>query len=412
MRRAIVVVAVLALVAAGLVTAWFLAWRDHPADGIAATTSPSTTTGTSTTSAPTTTTTTTEPLPDSPNRVDLIGVVIAVEREPGWDTAPTSNCPQVNRGPQPDECPLIGPGDLVLDTGERLHIPAGTPGGRWLWQMTKPVDVENITGRRAIIAAALADDGTVDWIYVLRGFAIPRDEEPGNIDLPGGEITSITADGWAVTAEGWEYRLADRVWAGRCSHLTGLTWTLAGPRPEPLTEQVLSSAELRDLWDGPQGTRLTIDRLDYATTRTVGAVTCADLLDRYRDPDPLGTLAEARALWAAAGIEYYSFRWSTGGAWGPWGGIWDIAVEYGERTAVNVAEGFGHEPPPPPTSIEDLFAMIEEDLTSPPTWGCDDPQYLTILYDPTLGYPIRLWLDHPGCMDEEHGWFVEDFTEL
>ncbi len=412
MRRAIVAAAVLVAIAAGLIATWLLVWGDDGTDGLAETTTSVTAATTTETAGTTSTPPTTTTLPSdlSPGRVDLIGVVVAVEAEPGWDTEPMTDCSDPRQGPRPEECPEIGPATLVLDTGERLYVPAGTPGGRWLWRMTRPVDAEHLPDRRAVIAAALWEDGSVKWVYVLQKVQIPRDEEPSHIVLPGGEVTALTPDGWVITEEGWEYHLADEVQTIGCSHLWGFTWTLAGPRPAPMMVHRARPAELRALWDGPQGTRLALDQIDYGTTRTVGDLECTDLLNRFHDPDPLGTLATARALWEAAAITDYQFRYSTGGAWGRWGGIWDITVRDGRGTAVKVEEGYSDEPPP--ATIEELFAFMEERLTTGPTWGCDDPMYWTALYDPDRGYPTSFYLDDPGCIDEEHGWWIEDFAEL
>jgi hypothetical protein len=422
MRRALAAAAVLAVIAVGLIAAWLLVWRDDGTDQLAETTTSltavtTTTKPATTTSAPTTTTTL--PPADSPNQVDLIGVVVAVEAGPGWDTAPVGNCPSPDRGPHPQDCPLIGPATLVLDDGSRLEVPPGTPGGRFLWQMTRRLNPGGITSRRAIIVAGLRPDATVEWVYVLRGILTrgggnqpPQGEELSNIRLPGGDVASLTSDGWAVTEGGWEYRLADEVRAAHCGHLWGVEWTLAGVAPESAADHWTTPSGLREIWDGPAGTRLAIDRVPYATATTVASVACTDLLDRYHDPDPLGTLASARALWEAGGITDYAFRYSAGGTWGLLGGVWDITVHDGESTAVMVEEPIGDAPPPPGT-IEALFEMIEDELTSGPNeWSCSAPEYWTAIYDPATGHPTSFYLDSPECIDEEHGWWIEDFSEL
>jgi Family of unknown function (DUF6174) len=410
MRRAIVAAAVFAMVTAGLVATWLLVWRDQPNSDLAATTTSLVGTAHTTTTATTSSTTSaTEPPPDSPNRVDLIGVVVAVERGAGWDTPPEGKCPDADLGPHPADCPLIGPATLVLDTGERLQVPAGTPGDRYLWRMAQHPHPSSGVTRQAIIAAALWEDGSVEWVYVLRAREVRGDPEPYPLLLPGGDVTALTPDGWVVTEQGWEYRLADRVLTTGCSHLWGFTWTLAGPSPAPDTPRRANPTELRDLWDGPELTRLTIGLLDYGTTLAIGDIECTDLLDRYHDPDPLGTLAAARALWAESGITDYSFRWSTGGAWGRWGGVWDITVRDGESTAVIVEQPWA-EASPPPLTTEALFEMIEEELTGPGDWACGGSQYWTALYDPATGHPTSFYFNAPQCIDEEHGWGVENFT--
>ncbi len=418
MRRAVIIAGALALLTAALLAAWLLVWREGPAADLAATTTGATsTTGTTTTtSIAEPPTSTTEPPPESPNRVDLIGVVVAVEAGPGWDTEPMTDCPDPAGGPHPEDCPLIGPATLVLDDGRRLEVPAGTPGGHFLWNMTRRLNPSGITSRRAIIVAGLHPDATVEWVYVLQGIVTrgggsqsPQGEEPSYIGLPGGDVTSLTANGWLVTEEGWEYRLADEVRAAQCGHLWGVEWTLAGIPPASAADRWTTPSELREIWDGPAGTRLAIDRVPYASAATVASVACTDLLHRYRDPDPLGTLAVARALWAASGITDYRFRYETGGAWGAWGGTWEITVIDGVSSATMLEEGFSDSPPP--GTVEELFTYIEERLTSGSSGTCDEPQYWTARYDPEHGYPTSFYLNDPDCIDEEHGWWLQELTE-
>lgn len=338
--------------------------------------------------------TTTLPLDPEAGRVDLIGVVIAVEAGPEWDTAPVGDCPPAAEGPRLDRCPRLGPAMLVLADGARLHLPADSPGDAALWGMAQ-------TGAPGFVIAGLQAEGTLAWVRVL-----PSEPPAAQIGLTTGPIVGITTDGWATTASGWMFRLNGILHTAGCAHLQ--PWTLAGP-PVNRAADWMARTELLHLWNGPQGTRLDLALDSDDTVRTVNAITCTDLLGRRGDPDPAATLAAARALWAAQGPADYRFRYSGGSPRGS-EGTWDIKVSGEEVTAdmVESPTGFFQYPPyypfRPPT-VDGLLGRIEEALTTPGI-GCSGGSYFIATYDPDRGYPKSFAHDSPSCLDEERSWEV------
>jgi hypothetical protein len=374
---------------------WLLGWRGKPPDQSTTTWPVTATTGPSTTAAAD---------PDS-GRIDIMGVVVAVEPGAEWTIAPIGICPRPDLGPHPEGCPPIGPATLVLNSGARLTVPAGTPGDPLLWDMAQAGD----EAEEAFIIAGLQDEWTVEWVYVIQAGDLPR-----LIDLDAGEIGLITADGRAVTAFGWKYKLSGTLRTTGCAHL--LPWTLVGPVPEAGAEWMTVS-DLASIWDGSTATRLDIAPVGRATARTITALTCTDLLAWRGDPDPLGTLAEARALWFVHSEGDYRFRWSSTGAQGG-EGTWDITVTNGEAAAILVTAPSGTPEDQPfriPT-IDGLFADMRAALTAQPGDGpglpCTDPKYWTARYEPNEGYPTSFAFDSPACNDEEQSWRVEWLQRL
>jgi hypothetical protein len=331
--------------------------------------------------------------------------VVAVEPGPGWNDPPIGICPRPDLGPHPEECPRIGPATLVLENGARLTVPAGTPGDPLLWNMAQAGDA----AEEAFIVAGLQDEWTASWVYVLA-----TGDLLGPVDLDAGAISLTDADGWAITASGWEYRLSGTLHTTGCAHL--LPWTLGGPAPESDADW-MTVGELLSIWDGPDGTRLDISPVGRATARTITTLTCTDLLDRRGDPNPLATLQTARDLWSAQSGGDYRFRWSSIGAQGR-NGTWQITVADGEASGILVAAPSGiHEGQPfqAPT-IDGLFADIRAALTAQPGDGpglpCTDPRYWTARYEPSEGYPTSFAFDSPACHDEEQSWQVEWLQRL
>ena len=390
-------VGVLAAVAGAIALIWLLGWRAEPGDGPAATTS----------SSPTTT----APAESFDGRVDIMGVVVAVTPGAAWDAPPTGDCPSPDLGPRPEDCPRIGPATLVLATGGELEVPAGTPGDPELWDLAHPG--EGAPAGEAFIVAGLRDERTVSWVYVLAAGDLPD-----AVDLTAGAIRLIADDGWAETETGWSYRLEATLRTSGCEHLR--PWTLAGPQAEGRADWMARRALLAT-WDGPQRTRLDLTPVGRATARTVGAITCTDLLDWRGDPDPLTTLAAARELWALRSDTDYRFRFATMGDW-PSGrrGTWDVTVIRGTPDpAVLVL-------PPAVTTddstftvgfaptIDRLFQEIEAALTVEPAGAdaCADPSYWVARYDPDEGYPTSFAYDSPACAGEERSWQVDGMQWL
>ncbi len=386
----------LGVLAALIGAIWLLGWRDSPPET------------TSTTSAPTPTTTipaTATATVTADGRIDIMGVVVAVEPGAEWITAPVGICPNPEQGPHPEQCPPIGPATLVMLNGARLTLPAGTPADPLLWEMAQAGD----EAEEAFIVAGLAGEWTVAWVYVVQAGDLPR-----LIRLPTGAITAIAADGWATTETGWSYRLEGTLRTTDCEHL--LPWTLAGPQPAGRPHW-MSRRDLAATWDGSTATRLDTSPVGRATARTITALSCTDLLGWRGDPDPLRTLEMARTLWSSVSEGDYRFRWSSTGAQGG-EGTWDITVVDGEAAAIQVTAPSGiHEDQPfqAPT-IDGLFDEIRAALTARPGDGpglpCTDPKYWTARYEPDEGYPTSFAFDSPACNDEEQEWRVEWFQGL
>ncbi len=89
----------------------------------------------------------------------------------------------------------------------------------------------------------------------------------------------------------------------------------------------------------------------------------------------LEELAAARARWAAAGLQTYTYRF-----------LDDCGEcdQLPEQTAV-VWDGRVVDPRGRTASVEDAFALIEQAITS----GLD----IEVAYDPQLGYPAEMWID-------------------
>ncbi|MBN2112822.1 MAG: hypothetical protein JW785_01705 [Acidimicrobiia bacterium] len=338
--------------------------------------------------------TTTLPLDPAAGRVDLMGVVIAVEAGPGWDTAPTGDCPHPAEGPRFDQCPRLGPATLVLADGARLDLPADSPGDAALWEMAQ-------TGAPGFVIAGLQQEGAPAWVRVM-----PSEPPAAQIGLTTGPIVGITTDGWATTASGWMFHLNGILHTAGCAHLQ--PWTLAGP-PASRAADWMARTELLDLWDGPQGTRLDLALDSDDTVRTVNAITCTDLLGQRSDPDPAATLAAARALWATQGPADYRLRYSGGSPRGG-EGTWDITVLGDEVTAEMVESPTGFYQYPPyypfrPPTVDDLLDRVETALTTPGI-GCSADSHFSATYDPDRGHPTSFAYDSPSCLDEERSWEV------
>ena len=338
--------------------------------------------------------------------VDLIAFVVGVEFGDGWEAAPDAQCPPPGRGPDLAACPLIGPASLILDTGDRLEVPAGTPGDPSCL-VRLDAEPERPPGAhfrpRCLTAIGLDDDGRVEW---LDGWSSLRPDS--SIDLPQGDVVSLTEDGWAITRSGWAYRLAEKVTAVGCGHLLqpdNVTAVLGEGRfvdsPDTLTT---SPSDLYQMWDGPDGTRLQIGRIDRATTASVGAVTCHDL--EYRMID------RARDLWESRRPDSYRYVLYIGNAWGS-AGTYEITVE-GDRVTSTVIE----ESTLQPGRRADVGDMdwVFDTYVDPDRCDSDDvrrcTRFIFTTFDPDRGYPTVAWYDHPGMIDEESGIRITSFEVL
>ena len=214
--------------------------------------------------------------------VDLVAVVVGVELGDGWtvtlpsgpDATPYADggaevpCPPVwpRTSPGLDDCPLIGPATLILDTGERLEVPADTPGDPpCLLDVAAGPDDQGDRWR-CEAGVGLDDAGRVTWIDVWAEHRIRR-QRP--IEMPGGTVVSITADGWAVTYSGWAYRLADEITTTGCDHYLGV-------------DSPTTPTELRRAWARKPGTLVSIDPTPPTTTATIASLTCARYLSASR----------------------------------------------------------------------------------------------------------------------------------
>jgi len=139
---------------------------------------------------------------------------------------------------------------------------------------------------------------------------------------------------------------------------------------------------------------------------------CAASVSVAEDASALAALQAAKAKWAAAGVESYSFvvsyscfcfsRETVTPAL--------VNVRKGEiRRATYTARVPGHPDGRVPrdnrlrVTVQDLFRMIEDSLHS-------DSELIIAKYDETLGFPVQLAIDDvPEMSDSDYGYEVSRF---
>jgi hypothetical protein len=341
--------------------------------------------------------------------VDLTAFVVDVEFGDGWDAGPDDQCPPPEDGPDLEACALIGPATLILDTGDRLEVPAGTPGDpscllRLSGEPEREPGVEY--GPRCVMAIGLNDEGQVEW---LDGWSGLQGRRPGeSIDLPQGDVASLTEDGWAVTRSGWAYRLGEEVTAVGCGHLLQPDTVTAilgeGKQGEVRDFPDTLATSLTDLyrtWDGPDGTRLQIGPIDRTTTATVGAVTCTDLGYRMID--------RARDLWDSRRPDSYRYVLSIFNSWGS-AGTYEITVEGDRVTSMVIEEPwhqFGRG-----IDVGDMDWVFDTFVDPNRCSAGKCRHFITALFDSDWGYPTSVRFDNPDAIDDEGGILITSFEAL
>lgn len=114
---------------------------------------------------------------------DFVGDVVNVEFGSDWSMNPPSVA-LASGDSNPGT--TVGPQTIVLGDGQRLHVPAGTPGGNTCLALIHPSQAAGITGDEnatvkdvprwetnrdwslpCVVAGQFADDSTVSWFVVF-----------------------------------------------------------------------------------------------------------------------------------------------------------------------------------------------------------------------------------------------------
>lgn len=121
-----------------------------------------------------------------------------------------------------------------------------------------------------------------------------------------------------------------------------------------------------------------------------------DLADRRKE------LEEARRTWVEAGPDDYTITWNRQCFCAPEDiGPFETRVNSGNITeSVRIDPSTGEEPARHETTVEQLFATIEQYLDQ-------HPVEIEVSYEPVLGFPVRMFADVDLMMaDEEFGFEV------
>jgi hypothetical protein len=116
-------------------------------------------------------------------------------------------------------------------------------------------------------------------------------------------------------------------------------------------------------------------------------------------------LDDAREKWDADAPSHYRYvqdEWAFADSVGPV----RIEVQDGEIVEALIVETDEPAPDSRALTIEDLFAMVQDELDG-------DPDDITVEYDAELGFPASVDVDPiENAMDDEHGFSAEQFETL
>jgi hypothetical protein len=126
-----------------------------------------------------------------------------------------------------------------------------------------------------------------------------------------------------------------------------------------------------------------------------------------QDPSPAQQLSRAQLAWSAAKLNTYEFALRFTCATCPPIPPGNSPAAFVVRAGRSMLKGGAVVPQhlAKYSTIEKLFEFIRTALAK-------EPVRIEIEYDPTLGYPRRVYIDPSRVSDDEHAFGVEDFKIL